>query len=122
MSLNEQLEEYLEDIVTAFPQCGLIFLTGEDGLTLLAKGKEVERHKEYSAFLSSVLSHGKKETERFNLGNLQSAIFVTDQGFFYLIYINESLMLGSVTDWRIDYEQFSPRFREIAHKIKELLV
>jgi predicted regulator of Ras-like GTPase activity (Roadblock/LC7/MglB family) len=122
MSLNEQLEEYMEEIITAFPQCCLIFLAGEDGLPLVAKGKEMERHKEYSAFLSSVLSHGKKETERFNLGRLRSAIFVTDQGFFYLIYINDSLMLGSVTDWHIDYEQFSPRFREAAHKIKELLI
>jgi predicted regulator of Ras-like GTPase activity (Roadblock/LC7/MglB family) len=122
MSINEQLEECLEKIVADFPQCGLVFLAGEDGLPLLAKGKKMARHKEYSAFLSSVLSHGKKETERFNLGRLRSAIFVTNQGFFYLIPITESLMLGSITDWRIDYHQFFSRFREAARKIKELLI
>jgi predicted regulator of Ras-like GTPase activity (Roadblock/LC7/MglB family) len=121
MSLNDQLEKYLEEIVTSFPQCGLIFLAGEDGLTLAAKGKEMNRHKEYSAFLSSVYSHGKRETERLSLGHLRSAIFITHQGFFYLIPISESLMLGSVTDWAIDYELFFPHFREAARKIKELL-
>jgi predicted regulator of Ras-like GTPase activity (Roadblock/LC7/MglB family) len=121
MSLNDQLKDYLEEIATSFPQCGIIFLASEDGLTLAAKGKEMERHKEYSTFLSSILNHGKRETERFNLGHLRSAIFVTNQGFFYLIPINESLMLGSVTDWTIDYQQFFSRLRETADKIRELL-
>ena len=121
MSLNDQLEAYLEEIVTSFPQCSIIFLASEDGLTLVAKGKEMERHKEYSTFLTSVMSHGKRETERFHLGHLRSAIFVTDQGFFYLIPINESLTLGSVTDWTIDYKQFFSHLREAARKIRELL-
>lgn len=121
MSLNDQLEAYLEEIVTSFPQCGIIFLASKDGLTLAAKGKEMERHKEYSTFLTSVMSHGKRETERFHLGHLRSAIFVTNQGFFYLIPINESLMLGSVTDWTMDYKQFFSHLRDAARKIRELL-
>jgi predicted regulator of Ras-like GTPase activity (Roadblock/LC7/MglB family) len=121
MDFTDELEKYLEEIVTSFPQCSLIFLAGEDGLTMVAKGKEVERHKEYSAFLCSVISHGKREVKRFDLGQLRSALFVTQQGFFYLIPINECLILGSVTDWTIDYEQFSPVLREVSRKIRELL-
>jgi hypothetical protein len=60
------------------------------------------------------MNHGKRETERFNLDLLRSSIFVTNQGFFYLIPINESFMLGSVADWTRDYQHFFSHVRETA--------
>ena len=119
MAFSERVKELFEDFMRDFPHCSLLFLATSEGLPLWAEGAE-GREEEFSAYFSSFISQTKEVLERLQLGQLRSTLLVTDQGFFNLIPINNSLTLGVVFKARTDYSRLFPMVKGLAERLRKL--
>ena len=119
MSFSDEVKGLLDDFLRKFPSCSLIFLASSEGFALLAAGEE-DRKEEFGAYFSSLASLIQKTFSALQLGELRSAILITEGGFCGLFPVNNSLSLGVVFRSKASYSTLFPTLRSMAERVRKM--